>query len=261
MRKKRVVRWFAFYFLLRVIARTLKILVAKEVVEIGRKNLPKLGPVFLHANHMTTAEEAGLIFDRLSQGIHIIYKTELERGKNPLTWFIGFFIVRPVLRLSGFIPTNRDIKETTAVEKIRHVIEEGGWLLAMPERTSRQPVLVEGKGKGTARLCMEYNCQVLPVGVSGASGAIVNGLKSYLGLGKKQILTIAYGQSFFLSQLNLNLKNDPTGEKATTAIMVRIGALLPSELWGHYQKEVQDFLQSDLFDASYYREIQSRYFS
>ncbi len=260
MRKKRVIRWFAAYLLLRIIARSLRLAVARGVVEIGRENLPKDGPVFMNANHMTTAEEAGIILDRLpKKGIHILYKSDLEKGKNPLTYVIGAFIVRPVLRLAGFIPTNRDIKETVAVEKIIDVINQKGWLLAMPERTSRQPVLVEGKGKGTARIAMQYDCLVLPIGVSGAKGAIVNGLKSYLKLGKKQTLTIAYGQPFRLSQLGISQENDPTGERATTAIMVRIGALLPRYLWGFYEEQIEEFLSSDAFDVSHYQSIQSRF--
>lgn len=259
MRRRRVIRFFAAYLLIRVIARTLKILVAKDVVEIGRENIPEHGPIFAHTNHLTTAEEAGIILDRLPQNLHVLYKADLEGGKNPFTWFAGFFIVKPVLRLAGFIPTRREIKETTAVDKVKDVLAQKGWLLAMPERTSRHSELVEGRGKGTARLAMEYECPVWPIGVSGAKGAIVNGLKSYAGLGKKQILTVAYGKPFLLSKLGLNMQNDPTGEKATTAIMVRIGALLPKELWGYYQQEIEEFLESKMFDVDFYRQVQSRF--
>lgn len=258
MRRKRVVRSLAFYLLIRVIARTLKLLLTKNVVEIGKDNIPTKGPVFAHTNHLTTAEEAGIILDRLGQSIHVLYKADLESGKNPLTWVVGFFIVKPVLRLAGFIPTRRGIKETTAVEKVEDVIAQEGWLLAMPERTSRHTELVEGRGKGTARIAMQYDCPVWPIGVSGAKGAIVNGLKSYVGLGKKHVITVAYGRPFLLRELGLTLNNDPTGEKATTEIMVRIGALLPRNLWGYYEREITEFLESNIFDASFYQETQSR---
>ncbi len=260
MRKKRAVRWFAAYLLLRIVARTLRLIVAKGVTEIGRETLPKNGPVFIHINHFTTAEEAGVVLDRFpNKGLHVLYKSELETGKNPLTYVIGAFIVRPVLRLAGFIPTRREIKETVAVDKARFVLSQRGFLMAMPERTSRHNTLIEAKGRGTARLAMEYDCPVLPVGVSGAKSAIVNGLKSYLFLGKKQQLTIAYGLPFCLSRLGLNLENDPNGEQAMTAIMVRIGALLPRYLWGFYEEDIDKFLASSAFDVDHYRAIQSRF--
>jgi hypothetical protein len=261
MRKKRVTRWFAAYLLLRVIARSLKLLTTKEVFEINKEYLPRRGPVFMHTNHFTTAEEAGVILDRLSQGIHILYKADLETGKNPLTWVMGGLLVRPVLRLAGFIPTRREVKETTAVEKVCFVIERKGYILAMPERTSRHDTLIEGRGRGTARLAMQYNCVVLPIGVSGAKGAIVNGLLSYLRLGRKQKITIAYGRPLLLSQLGIDLQNDPTGEQATTEIMVRIGALLPKSLWGYYHERIEEFLNSEVFDVGHYREVQSRFFN
>lgn len=288
MRKRRVIRWFAAYLMLRIIARSLRLLVAKGVTEMGRESLPTSGPLFLHINHFTTAEEAGVVLDRFpNKGLHVLYKSDLEGGEfskivadskkifnlrlkskpkelgkvtvGLLNYIIGSLIVRPILRLAGFIPTRREIKETVAVDKARFVIDQKGFLMAMPERTSRHDTLIEARGRGTARLCMESDCPILPVGVSGAKSAIVNGLKSYLRLGRKQHLTIAYGLPFRLSQLELNLENDPDGLLATTAIMVRVGALLPRYLWGYYEREIEEFLASNAFDVGHYQRIQSRF--
>ena len=73
----------------------------------------------------------------------------------------------------------------------------------------------------------------------------------------RHIVTIIFGKSFFLSELGINSENDPTGERATTAIMVRIGSMLPKNLWGEYASAIADYLKSDEPHADYYRNLRA----
>ena len=256
MEEKKVFTWWPIWFIVKTVARSLRIVVAWRE-EYGKENIPQTGMLIEHCSHFTTAEEAGIIFDLSPRRLYLMYKKDLETGTNLPTRLAGYF-VKFFLRGAGFIPTERGVKDGgTAVAQARWALKQGHAVLAMPERTSRQPVLIEASGKGTARLAMELDCPIQPIAVIGAPHAITHGLLAWLRLYPRQKLHIIYGLPFRFSQLGLNLENDPTGKNATTACMVRIGAMLPKQFRGFYTQTVEEFLTSDAFDIDYYRKLQT----
>lgn len=269
-----VLAWQPFFrlILLGVIV-ILKKLLLKSETEIGRENVPK-GPGLVLTNHFTTGEEAGLLFYCLTRilglmKVYLLYKKELEEGKNLWTK-IGGLIALVFLRGAGFRPTRREQKDEVGSSWAAKKLSKGKTLLAMPEGTSRHEGLIIAKRKGLARLAMQGDYAITPAAVSYAAHAISDGLRTWFNrlqrlwdrlrnrpprpkIDTRHIITIRYGRSFFLKDHGLNQETDPTGERATTAIMVRIGALLPRDQWGDYASEIADFLKSEAPDAAYYR--------
>jgi len=249
MEEKRVRTFLPAWWCIRTLARTLKFLLTNGVVEIGRENLPDEGSLVINHNHNTTSEDAGALQAVINRALTILYKKSLE------SFPFGFFFVMPFLRLAGFIPVQREVKDTVATAKTRWALQHGRWVVAMPQGTSRNPTLSEGKRRGTARLAMEGDYRILPVAIHGADGAIGSGLRRLLlRKGSRKTITILYGKPIPLSALGLSLENDPEGAQATHEIMVRIGAMLPEAMRGYYTEGIAQFLASDAPDVVYYRD-------
>ncbi len=241
--------WSPARVCLRLLANFLKILLIKKVVEIGRENVPLQGPVVITPNHFSTGEDPGVLFI-LIKNLVILYKKELE-GTNLISFLPGL-IVRIFLRGAGFIPTRRDRKDLDAGLKMYQELRSGSWVLGMLEGTSRHHGLIEGRRRGIAREAMRANCLVLPVGLIGTTHALTDPLH---GKGRHTI-TVIWGKPFCLSDLGLNLSNDPEGRLAAEQIMIRVGCLLPKNLRGYYESQVETFLLSRKPHVDFYRNLQ-----
>lgn len=271
MKTNKPTRIWVVWRTLKLIAATLRILFISKIEQQYPENLPKEGPLLIAINHFTTAEEAGAVFHCQQGYVSLLYKKELEDGGNPLTFIFGR-VSKVFLRWSGFTPTRREIKETRAVDMTKEALRMGWRLLFTPERTSRNHTsLIYAKGRGTQRIAMGLDCLVAPVAVENGKGALKNGLLSYIRpLGflpflkfarnwRKHVIIIRYGPVFRFNDLGLNLEIDPEGERATTELMIRIGALLPVEQRGYYTGTIEKFLASDDLDVGFYKEVQSRF--
>lgn len=244
-------KWgFALWVLNGVIV-FLKTAFIASIEEFNRENVPEAGKLIVCPNHFSTGEDPAILYNLLGEKLTIIYKKSLE-GTNLLDLLPGLF-VRISLRLVGFIPASREEKDPKAVAKINYVLLNDGWILGMPEGTSRHTELVEGRRKGLAREALRLDCPILPVALYGTAHALTDGL---FGRGKHKI-SVIYGKRLRLADLGITLENDPTGKRGTTAIMVRIGAMLPEQRRGYYAQEVEKFLASNDLDADYYRSLQS----
>ena len=267
--------------ILKLAAAILRVLFIGGVTKHFPENLPPVGPALIGVNHSTTAEEAGGVFHVEEGHISMLYKKELEERDNPFKWVSAkvrkFFLKRELgevdnplkwvfakvskffLRGAGFVPTRREVRETTAIDMTVQALHQGWRIMAMPEGTSRgHDGLIYAKRRGTQRIAMQVDCPVIPVAVEGGKGALWDGLRSYFFLAKKHDLVICYGLPFRFSDLGLNLENDPSGERATFELMVRIGAMLPKRLRGYYTDGVDQFLASDAPDAEFYRKLQRK---
>lgn len=235
-----------------LVAFVLKSALVKKIIEFHRENVPKQGPLIVASNHVSTGEDPGVIL-LFFPDIIILYKKELEEGKNPLTFLFGL-VARLLMRGAMFIPVRRGEKELTGISQMHQALSSGARILGLPEGTSRgHTVLIEAKRKGICREAMAANCPVLPVALYDTPHALTDGL---LFKGRHTVKVI-YGKPLLFSKLELTLENDPTGEKATTALMSRIAAMLPSEKRGFYSTHAFDFLSGQDPDVSFYRNLQS----
>ncbi len=260
-----VVVWQPFFrlVLLGVILFLKRLLLKSETV-IGKENVPKKGSVLVLTNHFTTGEEAGLLFYYLTlikglMQVYLLYKKELEEGTNLLTK-LGGLVALIVLRGAGFRPTRREHKDEVASAWTAKKLDQKKTVLGMPEGTSRHPGLIIAKRKGLARIALKGNHPITPAAIPNGAKAISDGLKywsSRFKIDKRHDLITIFGKTFYLSDLGITLENDPTGERATTEIMVRVGSMLPKDLWGEYGSAIADYLKSDQPHAAYYRDLRA----
>src|SRR3989304_3255005 len=225
---------------LKLAAAALRRLFFDEVIERFPENSPKSGPLLAGLNHFELVEEAGGLLYLQEDHVSLLYKKDLEEAGNPLTWVFAKVIKlislgkkdptwgdNPIkwafakvskffLRGAGFVPTRREVRETTAVDMTVQALHQGWRIMAMPEGTSRgHDGLIYAKRRGTQRIAMQVNCLVIPVAVEGGKNALWDGLRSWLFLAKKHTLIIRRGLPFRFSDLGLSLENDPGGERAT----------------------------------------------
>lgn len=268
---------------LKLVAATLRNLFIEDIIEHFPENFPKSGPLIAGLNHFELVEEAGGILYLQEGHVSLLYKKDLEESGNPvrgvfadaikvfslgkkklrgkdsfLNW-VRAKVTKFFFRRAGFVPTKREVKETTAIDMTVQALRQGWRIMAMPEGTSRDHTgLIHAKRRGTQRIAIQLDCPVIPVAVEGSKNALRDGLGSYLFLAKKHTLIFTYGPPFRFSGLGLNLENDPEGEQATFELMVRIGAMLPKRLRGYYTDGVDQFLASDATDAEFYRKLQRK---
>lgn len=251
MRTAKAVFRFLTRRILWLVAFVLKSLLVKKVIEFHRENVPEQGSLIIATNHVSSGEDPGVILLSFPD-IVILYKKELEEGSNPLTFVFGQ-IARLFLRGAGFIPVRRDEKALSGINHMHQVLSSSGRILGLPEGTSRgHTALIEAKRKGVCREAMAANCPVLPVALYDTPNALTDGL-FFRG---RHIVKVIYGKPLLFSDLGISFENDPTGEKATTALMSRIASMLPPEKRGFYSRSAFNFLSGQDPDVGYYRSLQ-----
>lgn len=140
--------------ILKLVAATLRLLFIRKVYRYFPENMPQKGPLIIGVNHSTTAEEAGGLFHVEKGHISILYKKDLEEGRNPLTWLLGK-VSKFFLQEAGFIPTRREVKETKATNMVVQALRQNWRVMAMPEGTSRgHNSLIYAKRRGTQKIAI-----------------------------------------------------------------------------------------------------------
>ena len=230
-------------------AFVLKTWLVGRIVGINRENVPRKGALVVAPNHFSSGEDPGL-FLLLMPGITVMYKKDLE-GTNLLSFLPGL-LVRFFLRGADYIPTRRGQKELVGIARMHEELRKGRRILAMPEGTSRHTELIEARRRGIAREAVLIDCPVLPVALYGTAHALTDGILPW----RKHKIIIVYGKPLQFSRIGITAENDPTGERATTEVMVRIAAMLSPEMRGFYASHTLEFLASDAPDVGFYRGIQ-----
>lgn len=265
-KREKVLLVLAAWLVLKVGVHILRRIAAGSVKQVHRENFPKTGALLVLLNHFASSgEEFGILIQQLGRKVHVVYKSELEKG------LLGLF-TKLFLRAAEMIPTKRGKRGEgiQAEERIRAILEGGEVVAAAAEGTSRHQSLIRAKRRGLGRIAVELDCLVLPVAIHNATSALVNGLLSYLRLTslgflsrgrRRQDIRVFYGAPIRMSDLGIDFRTDPEGlegQTAINAIMIRIGAMLPTEQRGEYAEDVSNFLEaSNDPDADFYRKIQS----
>jgi len=186
-------------------------------VEItGLENVPKEGSLMIITNHLSNLD--GMLLGATIPR-HIRWMAKEEGWHNPILGLI--------LNLYGVFPVRRGMVDRKAMARAIEVLRTGGVLGIAPEGTrSRIGKLARAK-PGAARLALEAECTILPVGIAGTEQA-VHALTEL----RRPVITLRIGRPF-----KLEMEHPVSKEKqqeVADQMMCRIADLLPLSYRGVY---------------------------
>jgi 1-acyl-sn-glycerol-3-phosphate acyltransferase len=197
------------------LARALFSLVMTLSVQ-GAENLPRDEACIVVANHLTTLDVFPLQF-ALPRPIFFMAKAELF-AHPLLAW---------IVRQLGAFPVQRGASDQWAMDHARRVLE-GGLVLGMfPEGTRSGGRGLKVAKTGAARLALEKNVPIVPVGIDGSQGIFTD----FPRRGRVWIKVSA--------PIYPRIYDDPLS--LTERVMFVLAASLPPELRGVYQQVPKGF--------------------
>ena len=162
----------------------------------GKENIPKNEPLIFCGNHRTYLDPA-LITATVKPNVRFLAKAEL--AKNPLFRFLG--------NVFEDILVHRNSKDVTAIKTSLKALKNGECIGLFPEGTRNGLAKGEEVKDGAAFLALRSGARVIPVGISGKTGAFS---KVYLKFGKP------------LDFSGYDKKSEESLEKVTKEIMENI---------------------------------------
>lgn len=146
------------YTLARFICTLPTILLYRERV-IGRKNVPRKGPLILAPNHFSQ-------MDHFFAGVYLPRKIRFM-GKSQI---FGPPVLTPILKHGGVFPVRRGHRDEEAMKTAFILLEQGEMLLIYAEGgRSRSGEMGEPK-LGIGRIAAESGAPVVPVAIHGSLG-------------------------------------------------------------------------------------------
>jgi 1-acyl-sn-glycerol-3-phosphate acyltransferase len=128
------------------------------VLEIsGGENLPEKGAVIVTANHVTNLDVFPM---QLGLNRPIFFMGKAELFKNPL--------VHTLFRNLGAFPVNRGERDEWAIGHSKKILSAGQVLGMFPEGTRNRGRGLKVAKTGAARLAIELNCPIVPMGINGS---------------------------------------------------------------------------------------------
>lgn len=126
----------------------------------GRENIPKEGAIIFCGNHRTFLDPP-LIKVTARREAHFLAKEELY--KNPFLSFLGWIFEA--------IPVKRDSKDINAIKSSLKYLKKGECIALFPEGTRNGLAKGEKVKDGAAFFAIRSGAKVMPVGISGKTGA------------------------------------------------------------------------------------------
>ena len=185
---------------------------------MGRKNVPRNGPLVVVSNHMSNGDPPALVAS-LPRHLHIMAKR-------------GVFAGPPVARIltsMGVYPLDRDGRDVKALIWSIRTLRRGEAVLFFPEGTRSLDAKMRRGRIGAAYAALKSGAPILPVGITGTEN--IPGL---------------WTAAFPLCRMRVNIGEpftlpEPEGpitreflERTTDTIMERVAALLPERYRGYY---------------------------
>ncbi len=183
------------------------------------------GPVLIVANHVSNADAAligSFVTPALGRRIYWLGKQEA------LDWPI----VGKVLELNAVIGIQRGAADVDAFRTAKRVLDEGHVLIVFPEGTRSPTGALQEAKEGTTILALRTGARILPIGISGTRRVWPRGQRVPHPGRSKVVLRV--GQPFTISAAGSGPERRAAQVAATTEIMGRIAALLPSDQRGVY---------------------------
>jgi 1-acyl-sn-glycerol-3-phosphate acyltransferase len=185
----------------------------------GLEHLPPEGSIILVSNHLTNYDVFPMQM-MIERPLFFMAKAELHR--NP--------IMDAALRSLGAFPVNRGQRDEWAIRHALEVLEHGQVLALFPEGTrSKGKGLKSGK-TGAARMALQANCPIVPLGVIGTH-------QMFKSFPQRTLVQMRMGAPLYPL-------SDESTLGLTDRLMFAIAALLPAELRGVYTQKPAGFMDA-----------------
>jgi 1-acyl-sn-glycerol-3-phosphate acyltransferase len=180
----------------------------------GRENVPASGSLMVAMNHVS-------FLDPLLLGVgiprRIRWMSKIENWNNP--------IMGTVLTLYGAFPVQRGEVDRKSLVQAMDILRSGGALGIAPEGTrSRSGILARAK-PGAARLALQTDATILPVGIVGTELAVQEWRRL-----RRPVISLHIGRPFKMMAEKPVSKEKQ--QELADSLMLRIAELLPESQRG-----------------------------
>jgi len=213
-----------FYWSLLGVVRAIVFSLARVEV-IGKKNVPRKGPLIIASNHFNNADPPVL---GATMPRRLVFMAKNEMFQWPILGLAA--------RLGGAFPVRRSEADLGALRKAGEVLHNGEALAMFPEGTRSTDGKMHKAHPGTALLALRSEAPVLPVAISGTENIVLIRLPLDLLRRRRPRVRVVVGQPFFLPPVERITADEV--ERCTDVIMGRIAALLPPSHRGEYANMV-----------------------
>ncbi len=181
--------------------------------------VPQAGPLLMMVNHTSNLEGPMLYAFLQPRPLHALAKQELWEHK-----FMAY-----LMNMWKSIPVDRQNMGRSTMDACFKVLEEQHILAIAPEGTrSKDGNLQEGKG-GVAFIAHKKDVPMIPVVVMGFPSFSAN-IKRL----KRTVITIKVGEVFEIIQKGGRIDAE-TRQALADEIMMRLAAMMPNDMRGHYK--------------------------
>ncbi|ROR82282.1 1-acyl-sn-glycerol-3-phosphate acyltransferase [Plantibacter flavus] len=214
-----------YYFGRAVLNTTAKLLYRPKI--IGRKNVPKRGPVILASNHLSFIDSIAIPISA-PRRVQFLAKSDYFTGRGLKGW-----VSRTFFTSIGAVGVERGVGQAAqeALDQGRRILESGEAFAIYPEGTrSLDGRLYRGR-TGVAWLALTTGATVVPVGLIGTDDLMPVGTT----IPKFKPVTVIFGEPIDVSHHG-PATSGRARRKATDEIMAAIHALTGQELANAYNE-------------------------
>ena len=197
----------------------------------GLEHVPRTGAAILAANHLSAADE---VFTPVAARRQVVYFAKSEYFTPP--GLKGRFVAR-VFTEFGHVPVDRD-DARAAASTIRigtELLGRGSALGIYPEGTRSPDGRLHRFRTGVARLALSSGAPVIPVGLVGTDGVLVEGDRRW----HRSHVEVRFGPPLEFAGRSEDRRSSSALREVTEAVRVAVQALSGQEYVDRYASSVK----------------------